>query len=312
MSVNTDFVLDEQMMKDLVKIDDDSLSGPKRPCNAFILFRRALAAHPLNKHLNGTILSKESANLWNNADKKTRLFFQNLSKAHRDEHKKKYPNFDYMSSRAKKGLKAHKKAKSLSPTSSTCSLDETLDYFSSPRLPSSDIESSPYLKESDFSPVLSDADASVNFNQISFSESFGSSPSLFNLVHIGSSSPKMFNTNISQHVENTNDFSPMLLNNSSKQIPSHEQVFQSFLDLENYFCSTQFFETSDEIKTDYNLNQREADLFCLLNSDLKLKFEDQENLVKQMKLDENYPFECNFDNFEPISLTSIQKYLHIF
>jgi hypothetical protein len=95
--IHSDFTDIENIAK-LLNQNMTTSSEPKRPCNSFILFRRALSAHPLNRNVNGARLSKESADLWRKSSNETRQFFQKQAQIERSNHAKLYPNFNYKSS----------------------------------------------------------------------------------------------------------------------------------------------------------------------------------------------------------------------
>ncbi|KAI8913565.1 hypothetical protein EDD86DRAFT_268992 [Gorgonomyces haynaldii] len=65
----------------------------KRPCNAFILYRRYLCQSLRNA--NGTEISKEAAQRWAQEAPEVRRHFIMLAEQERREHMEKYPDFKW-------------------------------------------------------------------------------------------------------------------------------------------------------------------------------------------------------------------------
>jgi HMG (high mobility group) box len=99
--LNEDGSIDEAHIESLLQSSHTQSSDtPKRPSNAFIMYRQALSKQ--NEHVDGKSLSKEAASLWKNECFEIRNYFSKLATAYREEHKRKYPDFKYGSKKVKK------------------------------------------------------------------------------------------------------------------------------------------------------------------------------------------------------------------
>ena len=105
-----------------------------RPPNAFILYRQSVSA--LNEHTNGTEISKMAGEWWREESLEVRCYFFAIAKQLRDEHYRKYPDFQWSPKtkltkiRRKRGRKSSI-GEGSSSTSSSVSLSVSTSFASS-------------------------------------------------------------------------------------------------------------------------------------------------------------------------------------
>ncbi|KAI9143305.1 hypothetical protein BKA69DRAFT_172110 [Paraphysoderma sedebokerense] len=80
---------------------------PKRPMNAFIIYRREKQRLLLNNYsgISNNDISKIVAEMWKNEPEEVKSYFKQIANKVKEEHKKRYPDYKYQPRKNKKNLK---------------------------------------------------------------------------------------------------------------------------------------------------------------------------------------------------------------